>query len=69
MPDDVIGVTVSSSQSGDIFYVDDLFFPSHKRRTKRIQRKASPWHSSRTSMWAPRPSSRRNGTRWSHGFP
>ena len=34
MPDDVIGVTVSSSQSGDIFYVDDLFFPSHKRRTK-----------------------------------
>ena len=34
MPDDVIGVSGSFSQSGDLFYVDDLHFPPLNRRQR-----------------------------------
>ena len=34
MPDDVIGVSGSFSQSGDLFYVDDLHFPPLPRRQR-----------------------------------
>ena len=35
MPDDVLGVSGSFSQTGDIFYVDDLFFPMKDRHEKQ----------------------------------
>ena len=35
MPDDVLGVSGSFSQTGDIFYVDDLFFPMKDRHEKK----------------------------------
>ncbi len=35
MPDDVLGVSGSFSQTGDIFYVDDLFFPMKDRHDKK----------------------------------
>ncbi len=34
MPDDVVGVSGTFSQKGDIFYVDDLHFPMADRREK-----------------------------------
>jgi DNA polymerase II small subunit len=34
MPDDVVGVSGTFSQSGDLFYVDDLHFPPLLRRQK-----------------------------------
>ena len=34
MPDDVIGVSGNFSQTGDLFYVDDLHFPMENRHTK-----------------------------------
>ena len=34
MPDDVLGVSGSFSQTGDIFYEDDLFFPMKDRHDK-----------------------------------
>lgn|GEM_PF-49555 len=34
MPDDVVGVSGSFSQSGDLFYVDDLHFPPLPRRQR-----------------------------------
>ena len=35
MPDDVLGVSGSFSQTGDIFYVDDLFFPMKDKHEKQ----------------------------------
>ena len=34
MPDDVLGVSGTFSQTGDIFYVDDLHFPLESKHTK-----------------------------------
>ena len=36
MPDDVLGVSGTFSQNGDIFYVDDLHFPMKERHEKAI---------------------------------
>ena len=35
MPDDVIGVAGTFSNTGDLFYVNDLFFPPLKRRKRK----------------------------------
>ena len=34
MPDDVVGVSGTFAQNGDLFYVDDLHFPLHDRHEK-----------------------------------
>ena len=36
MPDDVLGVSGTFSQNGDIFYVDDLHFPMKERHEKAV---------------------------------
>tara|TARA_B100001093_G_scaffold86870_2_gene78729 strand:- start:2647 stop:4254 length:1608 start_codon:yes stop_codon:yes gene_type:complete len=36
MPDDVLGVSGTFSQTGDLFYVDDLHFPMEQRHTKAV---------------------------------
>ena len=36
MPDDVLGVSGTFSQNGDIFYVDDLHFPMKERHEKAL---------------------------------
>lgn len=36
MPDDVLGVSGTFSQNGDIFYVDDLHFPMKERHQKAV---------------------------------
>ena len=36
MPDDVLGVSGTFSQTGDMFYVDDLHFPMEQRHTKAV---------------------------------
>ena len=36
MPDDVVGVSGTFSQNGDMFYVDDLHFPMQNRHDKKF---------------------------------
>ena len=42
MPDDVIGVSGTFSQNGDMFYVDDLHFPMQNSHDKKLQNKEYP---------------------------
>ena len=40
MPDDVMGVSGTFSQTGDVFYVDDLHFPLETKHQKVAQNRA-----------------------------
>ena len=68
MPDDVLGVSGSFSQTGDIFYVDDLFFPMKDRHEKKSAEIGVPvLRSYRISTLVRRHSLKHNGTRWFDG--
>ena len=65
MPDDVVGVSGTFSQNGDVFYVDDLHFPMQDKHDKTYaEQGVSVAFLSDIHVGEVRPSSRHSGTRW-----